>query len=158
MIAADYIAARPRSRFEATIEDRHGGGRLACVWFNAAWMRFKLTPGLHVRVRGKVRTFRNMPQMANPKWEAIDEEAEETDVDTFRPIYAATADVGSEQIELLLKERIDALAAQLCEWFPEGVVAPATLDGSAGGVPQNPPPRSTGPRRTRRAGGSCTTN
>src|SRR5688572_31598762 len=39
VIAADYIAGRPRSRFEATLRDLVGGEKLAVVWFNAAWMR-----------------------------------------------------------------------------------------------------------------------
>ena len=119
VVAADFIAGRPRSRFEATVKDGRSGERLACVWFNAAWMRTKLRPGMTVRVRGKVRTFRNMPQMANPKWEEVDEATAEISDDTFRPIYAATADLGSEQIETLIKDHLDAAASQVVEWFPQ---------------------------------------
>src|SRR5262245_23795209 len=73
VVACDYLVARGRPRFEATLED--GSGKLAVVWFNGAYLRRLIHPGMIIRVRGKVRFFRNMPQMANPKWEAIDADA-----------------------------------------------------------------------------------
>ena len=118
VVAADFIPGRPRSRFEATILDGRSGDKLAAVWFNAAWMRTKLRPGMNVRVRGKVRTFRNMPQMANPKWEQVDAETPEVAEDLFRPIYAATADLGTEQIETLVKDHAVPAASCLPELFP----------------------------------------
>ncbi|MEL7239326.1 MAG: hypothetical protein AAGK78_10725, partial [Planctomycetota bacterium] len=121
VIAADYIAGRPRSRFEATILDAVSGEKLACVWFNSAWLRTKIRPGMVVRVRGKVRHFRGLPQMSNPKWEEVDEQAAEA-VDRFRPIYAATADLGSEQIEAIIHANLDAASDQLVEWFEPGLL------------------------------------
>jgi ATP-dependent DNA helicase RecG len=118
VVAADYIPGRPRGRFEITVLDA-AGEKMACVWFNAAWMRSKVRPGMRVRVRGKVRTFRNMPQMANPKWEAIDDDTAAIEEDLFRPIYAATGDLGSEQIETLIKDHLDAMTAHVVEWFPQ---------------------------------------
>ena len=117
VIAADYIAGRPRSRFEITLLDSRSGEKLACVWFNAAWMRTKVRPGMNLRVRGKVRTWRNFPQMANPKWEEIDPDAAEVDVDRFRPIYAATADLSSEQIEGVIGDSLDEGVAALRDPF-----------------------------------------
>src|SRR3954451_309268 len=35
VVAVDYIAIRPRPRFEATIDD--GSGKLGLVWFNSAF-------------------------------------------------------------------------------------------------------------------------
>jgi ATP-dependent DNA helicase RecG len=118
VVASDFIAGRPRSRFEATVKDAKSGEVLACVWFNAGWMRGKLTPGMHVRVRGKVRHFRGIPQMANPKWEQVDDDTDAIEENTFRPIYAATAGLPSEQIEKLVADHVEAAAAKLDEWFP----------------------------------------
>ncbi|MEM7807195.1 MAG: DEAD/DEAH box helicase, partial [Planctomycetota bacterium] len=118
VVACDFIAGRPRSRFEATVKDERTGDPLACVWFNAAWMRNRLTPGMHVRVRGKVRHFRGLPQMANPKWELVDDETEAVEDDTFRPIYAATAGLPSEQIERLVADHLDAASRAIVEWLP----------------------------------------
>src|SRR4051794_34590924 len=64
VVAVDYIPIRPRQRFEATVDDNTG--KLALVWFNQSWMRTKLHPGVTIRVRGKVKFFRGLPQMANP--------------------------------------------------------------------------------------------
>ena len=129
VIAADYVAGRPRSRFEITLKDDRSGEKLACVWFNAAWMRTKVRPGMMLRVRGKVRTYRNFPQMANPKWEEIEAGAAEVDVDRFRPIYAATADLSSEQIEAIIKDGLDAGTAALAEWFDDDLLRGRDLIG-----------------------------
>ena len=129
VVAADYIAGRPRSRFEITLKDDRSGEKLACVWFNAAWMRTKVRPGMMLRVRGKVRTYRNFPQMANPKWEEVHAGAAEVDVDRFRPIYAATADLASEQIEAIIKEGLDAGVDALPEWFGDDLLRRRDLIG-----------------------------
>src|SRR3954447_3317265 len=71
VVAVDYIGARPRARFEATLDD--GTDKLALVFFNASYLRGKIRPGMFLRVQGKVKYFRNMPQMANPKWHVVDE-------------------------------------------------------------------------------------
>src|SRR5215212_3861411 len=36
VVAPDYIASRPRPRFEATLSD--GTGKLALVWFNSSFL------------------------------------------------------------------------------------------------------------------------
>ncbi len=118
VVASDFIPGRPRSRFEATVKDVKTGEVLACVWFNAGWMRGKLTPGMHIRARGKVRHFRGIPQMANPKWEEVDDDTDAIEENTFRPIYAATAGLPSEQIEKLVSDHVELAAARLDEWFP----------------------------------------
>ncbi len=122
VIAADYIAARPRSRFEATIRDARSGEKLAVVWFNAAYLRFKVRPGMTLRVRGKVRMWRNIPQMANPKWEEVTEETAAIEADSFRPIYGATAELSSEQIEAVIRDNLDAAVAQLADPIPPPLV------------------------------------
>ncbi len=122
VIAADYIAGRPRSRFEATLKDSVSGEKLAIVWFNAAWMRLKVRPGMLLRVRGKVRTWRNIPQMANPKWEVIEEEAAVISQDNFRPVYAATAQLTSEQIEATIRENLEDAVSGLVETLPAALL------------------------------------
>src|SRR5687767_9665354 len=84
VVAVDYVPIRPRPRFEATLDD--GTGKLALVWFHGAWMRTKVHPGVTLRVRGKVKYFRNLPQMANAKWEIVEEGAPAIGDETYRPI------------------------------------------------------------------------
>src|SRR5262245_38206969 len=69
VLAVDYIPVRPRPRFEATLED-DDRRKLALCWFNSAWLRQTIHPGIMLRVQGKVRFRRGIPQMTQPKWEA----------------------------------------------------------------------------------------
>src|SRR5258706_2353304 len=71
VVAVDYIAARPRPRFEATLDD--GTGVLGCVWFNGAYLRRAIHPGMMVRLKGEVGLLHNISQMGNSQWCAIDE-------------------------------------------------------------------------------------
>ena len=116
VIAVDYIASRPRPRFEATLDD--GTGILACVWFNGAYLRKEIHPGITLRVKAKTGTFRNIPQMTNPKWWAIDENAEAIADSQFRPIYPATAKLSSEAIQRIVATHLDAAVANIEEWLP----------------------------------------
>jgi ATP-dependent DNA helicase RecG len=115
VIAVDYVAGRARSRFEATIDD--GTEKLGLVWFNGAYLRRAIHPGLLIRVRGRVKFYRNVPQMANPRWETIVEEAEPVGVDVYRPVYPASAKVSSELIGSLIADHIDELLPAIGEWF-----------------------------------------
>src|SRR3712207_5409007 len=60
VVACDYIAGRGRPRFEATIED--DTGKLALVFFHSAYLRRQIHPGVMIRVQGRVKYFRNLPQ------------------------------------------------------------------------------------------------
>jgi len=65
IVAVDYIASHPRPRFEATLDDQ-SGEKLSLTWFNGAYLRRQLHPGLQIRVRGEVKLFRNIHQIVNP--------------------------------------------------------------------------------------------
>ncbi|MDB5322852.1 MAG: recG [Phycisphaerales bacterium] len=120
VIAVDYIATRPRPRFEATLDD--GTGILACVWFNGSYLRKSIHPGLMIRVKGKVGSFKNIPQMTNPKWGAIDEAAEAITEAQFRPIYPASAKLPSEVIQKIIEPNLEAAVANIEEWFPQSLL------------------------------------
>ena len=70
IVATNYRPG-PKPRFEATLDD--GSAKLGLTFFNGAYLRTRLTPGTPVQVTGKVRAFRNIATMANPKWKLIDE-------------------------------------------------------------------------------------
>src|ERR1700710_1214365 len=53
VIAVNYIPARPRPRFEATLDD--GTDKLSLVWFHGAYLRTRIHPGMNIRVQGHVR-------------------------------------------------------------------------------------------------------
>ncbi len=108
---------RGRGRFEATLRD--DTGTLSLTWFNAAYLRERLHPGAFVRVQGKVAVFNDYLQMANPKWEVLasmDEASERGD--RLRPVYPATEDLPSPQIERLMAHVLPIVAAQIPDPLP----------------------------------------
>ena len=127
IVAVDYIASRPRPRFEATLDD--GTGKLSLVWFHGAWLRRLLHPGQVIRVQGKVQFFRNIPQMVQPKWENIEPEAELVGEDRLRAVYPATAKLSSLQIGQTIDAHLDALLDSVQEWFAADLLQRRSLMG-----------------------------
>ncbi|WP_428939710.1 ATP-dependent DNA helicase RecG [Fontivita pretiosa] len=121
VVAVDYVPARPRPRFEATLDD--GTGRLGLVWFHGAYLRRLIHPGQVIRVRGKVRFFHNVPQMVNPKWEQIEPDAQPLDRESFRPIYPASLQLPSDAIARIIRDNLDAALSSVREWFDPQLLA-----------------------------------
>jgi ATP-dependent DNA helicase RecG len=115
VVAVDYVGQRPRARFEATLDD--GTDKLALVFFNGHYLRGKIRPGMQVRVQGMVKLFRNLPQMANPKWHPIEGTEEKIEEAKFRPIYPASSKLGSEIIETIIADNIEYALPGIQEWF-----------------------------------------
>src|SRR5262245_5620912 len=115
VVAVDYIPVRPRPRFEATIDD--GVGKMGLIWFNGSYLRNKIFPGKIIRVKGKVRFYHNVPQMVNPEWREIDEDAERIERSTFRPIYPAMANLPTELIHRVIDQNLDDAVSQINEWY-----------------------------------------
>jgi ATP-dependent DNA helicase RecG len=122
VVAVDYISGHSRPRFEATLEDDQHR-KLGLVWFNGAYLRRLIHPGLLIRVQGKVRFYRDLPQMANPKWEPIDEETDRIEQSTFRPIYPATANLTSDAIAKVVQQNLDEALRDVHEWFEPELLA-----------------------------------
>jgi ATP-dependent DNA helicase RecG len=102
--AVDYVAMR-RPRFEATIEDPTGS--LSLIWFNGGYLRTRIHPGQILRVQGKVSLFRNIPQMAQPKWELIEPDAAPVGEDLIRAVYPASARLSSAFIWQTIDRTLD---------------------------------------------------
>jgi ATP-dependent DNA helicase RecG len=117
VIACDYIPSRPRPRFEATLRDP--SGKLALVWFHGAYLRGKITPGMILRVQGRVKFFRNLPQIAQAKWEIIEPDAGLVGEDVLRAVYPATAKLSSLAIWQTIDRNIDAALPGIGEWYPD---------------------------------------
>lgn len=115
--AVDYIASYPRARFEATLQD--DSGSLGLVWFNGGYLRRMIHPGQQLRVKGKVRFFRNVPQMSNPKWSVIEADTPAIEQSTFKPIYSASSKLPSDTITKIVHDHLDELLPMVEEWFEE---------------------------------------
>lgn len=115
VVAVNYVPARPRPRFEATIED--DTGKCGLVWFHGAYLRTRIHPGIHIRVKGKVRMYRNLPQMQNPKWELVSDDTERIGESKFRAIYPASSRVPTDLIARLVEQNIEPALDTIEEWF-----------------------------------------
>jgi ATP-dependent DNA helicase RecG len=112
--AIDYVPGR-RPRFAATLSD--GPQRLSLVFFNAAYVRWKLHPGMMIRVQGAVKMLRNIPEMVNPKWSIVDESTAPIEASRYRPIYPATAGLPSDVIAAIVHANLPAALEHVREWF-----------------------------------------
>ncbi len=119
--ACDYLQGARGGRFEATLDD--GSETLSLVWFNGHWVRRQVTPGALIRVRGKVKFFRGIPQMANAQLQIIDADTPEIDTANFRPIYPATAELASKAMEKIIDGSLDKIVPALPEWFDGELLA-----------------------------------
>jgi ATP-dependent DNA helicase RecG len=136
VVAVDYIAG-PRPRFEATLDD--GTAQLSLTFFNGAYLRTKIHPGMTLKVKGKLRTFRNVPQMQNPKWNIIESDehpalqaalsppsqlaARNPQPATLHPLYPATAKLASDAIHKIISSTLADAAALLPETLPQGLLS-----------------------------------
>jgi ATP-dependent DNA helicase RecG len=112
--AVDYIS-HPRPRFEATLTDPTG--RLCLTWFNGSYLRRRIHPGMILRVHGRMRFFRNLPQMTQPRWEVIEPDAPAVGEDLIRAIYPASAKLSSSLLWQLIDRHLDTALSGVGEWF-----------------------------------------
>lgn len=109
-----------KQRFQAVLMDHTG--RLDLVWFNAPFMRDKVLPGHRLRVHGKARPHGPGLQLANPKFEIIEENEPETREARVRPVYPASERVSSAQIEELAAVVLPHALPLIEEHLPEAML------------------------------------
>ena len=117
IIAVNYIPSASKGRFEATMQD--DTGTMGAVWFNGAYLRRIIHPGMTLQLKGKVRIFRNLPQMTNPKHRIVETDTPKIDPSTFKPVYPASSDLKSDVIAKLIRGCLEPLLRHVNEWFDE---------------------------------------
>ena len=125
VVAVNYVPARPRPRFEATLDD--GTGKLALVWFHGGYLRTRIHPGMNIRVTGPTKFFRGIPQLTQPRWEVVDEQTARIEQSKFRPIYPASLKLPSETIARIINENLDGALTEVHEWFDPELIAKRKL-------------------------------
>ena len=109
----------PRTMIEATLDDGTATARL--VWFNAPWMRGKIHPGDRGVAEGRARMRQGYLEIGNPRWtaEAAASTPAEPVADGLRPIYPASEEIGSAEIEALVARVLDGVCAGMEDALPE---------------------------------------
>jgi ATP-dependent DNA helicase RecG len=108
-----------KARFEAVLMD--DTGRLDLVWFNQPYLKGKLHPGMRVRVQGKAVKRGPGLQMANARFEIIEDAAPETshaEDDELRPVYPVTEGLTSEQARQVVGRVLDAALPMIEDHLP----------------------------------------
>ncbi len=108
---------RPKSRIEATLEDETGTVR--AVWFNAPWMRDRLHPGQRGILQGQAKLRGKYLELGNPRWEPADAGQEPPPrQERFRPVYPASEELNSGQIERAVLAVLDEVVPQIEDPLP----------------------------------------
>ena len=125
------VPGRGRRRVEVTVQDDTGAVRV--IWFNMPWLADKLRPGLTVRVTGRATQHRDLLQMVNPRWEVVDAAASTPHKrpERYRPVYPASDELPSWQIEQAVGEVLDGVLADLDDHLHEQYRASRALPGLA---------------------------
>ncbi|MDH3584309.1 MAG: ATP-dependent DNA helicase RecG, partial [Phycisphaerae bacterium] len=107
-----------RGRLTATIED--DSGELDMVFFNAAYLRDRVRPGVQVQVTGKVQRYQGRRQMANPRLHVLAAAGDDTapasardEAERYRPVYPATEAINTVQLERLIADLLPATLPQV---------------------------------------------
>ena len=108
---------RGGGRFMMAIED--ATGVLELVFFNARYLVDRIHPGLSILVTGKVALYNDQRQMVNPKLQVLDEtdDAPANTDDRYRPVYPATDDLRSDQIERVITGLLPEALPQIDDHF-----------------------------------------
>ncbi|MEX1079086.1 MAG: ATP-dependent DNA helicase RecG [Homoserinimonas sp.] len=107
------MQAKRGSIFEARITD--GKGILTLTFFNQAWRKDELKPGVRGIFAGKVGDYRGARQLTHPDYQlfepdaATDEESARAWAERPIPIYPATASVASWQLQKAIGVLLDTL-------------------------------------------------
>ena len=108
----------PKPRFEAVLAD--DDSRLDLVWFNQAFLRDRIRPGMRLRVQGKATERGPGLQMANPVWEMLEDDDEPTAREArLRPIYPATEGATPRQIAHIAEMVVPAALRLIEDHLPE---------------------------------------
>ncbi|MEN6385289.1 MAG: ATP-dependent DNA helicase RecG [Phycisphaerales bacterium] len=122
--STDWQAWRKPPYFEAYINDDTGMCRI--IWFNGRYLKDKITPGMKLAVWGKTALYKHQLQIANPKFEIIEEDQTEAD-DLSGPVYPATANLSSAQIKKIIHISLDELTGHIPEFFDSAFLKKSNL-------------------------------
>lgn len=132
-----------RPRVEAVLTD--GTGRLEVLWFNMLFMREKVHPGVRLWVQGKAARKGNAIQLVNPRSMVLRPESEEPALREaqVRPIYPASENAKSWQIERAIRRVLPEALAQIHDHLPAAYREPRGLPPLADAYRMYHDPRST---------------
>ena len=121
--ATRLVGQYPRRRLEAKLTDDTGS--IDLVWFNGAFHRHTVQPGVVLRVRGKVALYNHHPRLNNPLFEVVPEDEpgkpKDTGPDDRRlvPVYPAGEGLKSQAIAQAIARALPIALPLIEDHLPE---------------------------------------
>ncbi|MFH0980683.1 MAG: ATP-dependent DNA helicase RecG [Planctomycetota bacterium] len=117
---------RTRGGFAAPIviaELQDGTGVCVVRWFNSAYLRDKLGPGVLLAATGKVSQYRSLGCLTNPHYRIVGNEPLDVVLngEHFDPVYPASAALSSRQIAKFVATALPDVLDQLEEPLPDAL-------------------------------------
>lgn len=114
--STDYQPYRRKPLFEVLLADQTGVCRV--IWFYGGYLVNQIEPGRYLLVYGTVRRYKQMLQLVNPKFVALQEPPDDP-TERFRgAVYPASAKLPSWQIRRIIRHNLDQLTALVPEIYP----------------------------------------
>jgi len=102
--------------FEVVLDD--GGGRIACTWFNQAYLVNYFYSGKRVVCYGKVEMYKNQLQMISPEYEIVEGDEEALSLQRIVPMYSLTRGVTQRFLRKIIKSCLDSYQERLVDELP----------------------------------------
>jgi ATP-dependent DNA helicase RecG len=117
---------RGRRAAEAILED--ASGRIACVWFGAAWLAEAVPRGGRIRAFGRVAERAGRLQIVHPEFEALEDVGEDASEPGPRAAHRLGVGVSERMLRRLLSAALDRVAAlSLADPLEDATLAAASL-------------------------------
>jgi len=107
-------------------------GRCSLTWFHAGWIQDKIKQGMVIRATGKVNEFRHLPQIVNPQFTVLADDAgpvDESEAPELAGVYPATMEVSSKAIAKLVRANLDDMLRAADEPLPRELRVRRELPG-----------------------------
>ncbi|MBA3430568.1 MAG: ATP-dependent DNA helicase RecG [Actinobacteria bacterium] len=104
-VARPFKTRSGKRMIKARIGDETGS--IEVTWFNQDWVARALSPGIEAFFYGKLSEYRGHLQMTAPRFEIVKTGKEPFNVGRIIPIYAATADLSSDQLRKVMWETLE---------------------------------------------------
>lgn len=125
-IVGQVRRVRTRGGFgrEVVIADVEDGTGLCTVrWFNSAYLRDKLGPGVLIAATGKVSQYRDRGCLTNPKYRIVGGESLDAVVngESFDPVYPSSAALSSRRIGRFVAAALAEVVDQVDDPLPDSL-------------------------------------
>lgn len=116
----EHFSQQKRPYLRIVLEDG-SGGKLQLFFFNQAYLKRLLMPGLQIVVYGIVDQFQGQACLTNPEWESVDQSGLKQG--SIVPVYSLTKGISDKVMRKLTKQVLDEWAIRMPDYVPESVLA-----------------------------------